>query len=176
MSKKKVVIINGSGGVGKDSFIDAIRKYATVVNYSSVEMIKWLARCAGWDGVKDDKGRKFLSDLKRVTTEYNDLSYRCTLEVAKAFVRESKDAEILFIHVREPEEIERIKTSIREMLNAFVVTLLITRESVSAIVSNASDKNVLSYNYDYCCKNDGSLDDLDATAKSFLCTLRIVAE
>ena len=175
MIKKKVVIINGSGGVGKDSFIDMVCKHAKVVNYSSVEMIKWLARCAGWDGAKDDKGRKFLSDLKRVTTEYNDLSYRCTIEIAKAFMNESKEDEILFIHVREPEEIERLKSSIVDTLNAYVVTLLITRESVAAIESNESDKNVLGYEYDYRCKNDGSLNDLETTAKNFLYNIRFAA-
>ena len=67
---KKVFIINGAAGVGKDTFVE-IAKYKIFIktglptyNISSVDNVKTAAKILGWDGEKDARGRKFLSDLK----------------------------------------------------------------------------------------------------------------
>jgi adenylate kinase len=60
---KAVIIINGAGGVGKDTICDLAAKHFKVKNISSITPIKELAARCGWGGEKDDKARKFLSDL-----------------------------------------------------------------------------------------------------------------
>ena len=65
---KEIIIINGSGGVGKDTFIAMCDKYTYTKNYSSVDEIKCVARQLGWNGGKTEKDRKFLSDLKLLTS------------------------------------------------------------------------------------------------------------
>ena len=85
---KQVFIINGSGGVGKDTFIEMIPtfefigknenstvwfKNLEIRNYSSVSKVKEIAKIIGWNGEKTERDRKFLSDLKLLTTEYNDM-------------------------------------------------------------------------------------------------------
>ena len=45
-------------------------------NFSTVDKIKEIARDFGWDGEKTPKARKFLSDLKDVFTDWNDLPVR----------------------------------------------------------------------------------------------------
>ena len=70
--KKLVMVINGAGGVGKDTLCEFAMKHFKVMNISSITPIKELAALAGWDGKKDDKSRKFLSDLKQLSVEYND--------------------------------------------------------------------------------------------------------
>ena len=65
---KHIIIINGCGGVGKDTFVNMCAKYTSVVNYSSVKEIKEIAKYIGWDGSKEERDRKFLSDLKLLTT------------------------------------------------------------------------------------------------------------
>ena len=62
--EKAIVIINGTGGSGKDTFIDFVKKHAKVVNVSSVDFVKEVATLAGWQGEKSKEARKFLSDLK----------------------------------------------------------------------------------------------------------------
>ena len=34
---KKIIIINGTGGSGKDTFVEFCSKYANVFNFSSIE-------------------------------------------------------------------------------------------------------------------------------------------
>ena len=38
--KKQIVIINGSAGVGKDTFVNLVSKYVPTMKYSSIDRIK----------------------------------------------------------------------------------------------------------------------------------------
>lgn len=169
----RVVVINGAGGVGKDLFVAfcaSILGPDKVKNYSTVDYVKAVAAHIGWDGTKDDKNRKFLSELKRVLTEWDDIPYRRTrIEIEdfeeKMYKMGGKYAEnsVMFIHCREPKEIERFA----EEFNA--ETLLIRRElAEEKNWENASDKGVLDYPYDYVVRNEGTLDDLRESAQAFL--------
>lgn len=155
---KKVIIINGTGGCGKDTFVSLVSKYAKVYNFSSIDAVKELATIIGWDGTKSEKDRKFLSDLKRLTTEYNDFSFNSIKNAYEKFI--NSDNEIMFIHIREPEEIKRAS----DYFNA--LTLLIKRENYDNISSNASDANVDNYDYDYIINNT-TLEDLESRALEF---------
>lgn len=155
---KKVIIINGTGGCGKDTFVSLVSKYAKVYNFSSIDAVKELATIIGWDGTKSEKDRKFLSDLKRLTTEYNDFSFNSIKNAYEKFI--NSDNEIMFIHIREPEEIKRAS----DYFNA--LTLLIKRENYDNISSNASDANVDNYDYDYIINNT-TLENLESRALEF---------
>ena len=62
---KQVLIINGSGGVGKDTFVNFLNKYKKVIHRSIAYPAKEIAKQIGWDGSsKTEKDRKFLSDIK----------------------------------------------------------------------------------------------------------------
>ena len=156
--EKYIVIINGTGGSGKDTFVSFVNKYNKVYNFSSIDKVKEIAKEVGWDGGKTEKDRKFLSDLKKLTTEYNDMAFNSIKDAVNRF--NNTDEEIMFIHIREPEEVDRAK-------NAFnAKTLLIKREGLDLIKSNFSDANVENYNYDYIINNT-TLEDLEEKAKNF---------
>ncbi|MBO5879339.1 MAG: hypothetical protein J6Q68_02150, partial [Clostridia bacterium] len=65
--KKLVMVINGAGGVGKDTLCDFASAHFSVMNISSITPIKEIAAMCGWNGEKSDKARKFLSDLKALS-------------------------------------------------------------------------------------------------------------
>ena len=155
---KYIVVINGVGGSGKDTFVEYVSKYNKVLNFSSVDKVKEIAKLIGWDGKKEEKDRKFLSDLKRLTTEYNDMSFKSIKEKVDEF--NQNDDEIMFIHIREPEEIKRA------VLEFNAKTLLIKRDDINKITSNYSDASVENYNYDYIINNT-TLDNLENQAKNF---------
>ena len=52
----------------------------------------------GWRGEKDSRSRRFLADLKRVFSEYNDLPCRYLEEEYRKFLE--SDAQLLFVHIR----------------------------------------------------------------------------
>ena len=73
---KEILIINGSGGVGKDTFVGCLSRFKKVYHTSIVNPVKELAKQAGWDGGKTERDRKFLSDLKVLIDTYNDNNYK----------------------------------------------------------------------------------------------------
>lgn len=157
---KKIVIINGSGGVGKDEFVNICSKLVKTSNISSIDKVKDAAKIFGWGGGKTEKDRLFLSNLKEVWDKYNGGSMAYIAESICAFVR-SED-QLLFIHVREPRNIDAIKLCFE------CETLLITSNRVNKIQSNMADANVEDYDYDHVIHNDYTLDHLKQSAELFI--------
>lgn len=162
---KQIFIINGSAGVGKDSFCNMIRDYSGHDTYiiSSVDEVKNKAKFMGWDGVsKTEKDRKFLSDLKDLCTWYNDAPYNYVRQQIMYF-EAMPSSEVMFIHIREPKEIEKIKQKY-----PYVKTILITNKNIPHITSNVADAGVFDYHYDYIIRNDGDLEELKDKALEFI--------
>lgn len=156
---KEIIVINGTGGSGKDTFVQFCMKYAKVMNFSSIDKVKEIARLIGWDGQKREKDRKFLSDLKKLTTDYCDMPFNSVKEAIEDF--DNSSFELLFIHIREPEEIKKV-------VDAFgAKTLLVKRVGLANIESNYSDANVDNYPYDYVIENN-TLEQLDKEALNFV--------
>lgn len=143
---KKIIIINGEGGVGKDMLCDITKKYYKTENVSSIEPIKHIAKQIGWNGIKDDKSRKFLSELKRISIEYNNYPTCYLLEKVLNFLEGEK--EILFVQIREPSEIKKFKSTVKQKFNVICDTLLIKRGDKSKKWENSSDDNIKNYDYD----------------------------
>lgn len=160
---KNVYVINGSGGTGKDTFVSMVSKLVNCQNYSSVDDIKEAARLIGWDGSKDEKSRKFLSDLKFLSTNYNDYPFQSILNRIDKFYYEEPEESILFIHIRETREIQRLRA-----LHPEVLTILITNKNIEQITSNEADAGVMNLDYDYVICNDEGLLELNEKAKQFV--------
>ena len=155
LKEKVVIIINGVGGIGKVTLCEFAEDNYTTQSVSAITPIKVLAVKAGWDGEKDAKGRKLLSQLKAALTEYNDASFHHLSECISAF--KNNNCDILFVHIREPEEIDRFKRYVeKEFIKC--ITLLVQpsggmRKVKNIKWNNPSDDNVDKYNYDYCYYN-----------------------
>ena len=153
---KQVVIINGKGGCGKDTFcaqVRAARPTGSVCVFSSIDCVKYVALAGGWDGEKDEKGRRLLSRLKEAFAEYNDLPFEDTKNAWRRFM-EDDDAEILFIHIREMGEIEKTAEWIRGR-GGRVCTLLLRRTAPGwrPAGGNPSDDGAERGEYDYVYEN-----------------------
>lgn len=150
MKEKLVIIINGKGGVGKDFLCDSISEKYKTKNISAITPIKKIASVYGWNGEKDDKSRRFLSELKRVFADYNDLPNQYLLKEYNAFLK--SDEQILFVHIREKDQIQRFSSS----LCTKYITLLVRRKSIDNQhqYGNSSDDNVADLLYDYYFDND----------------------
>ena len=155
---KLVIVINGAGGVGKDTLCELAAKHFRVMNFSSITPIKALAAECGWGGEKDDKARKFLSDLKRLTVEYNNYPTRWLLGRYDEFL--SSDAEIMFVHIREADEIRKLV----DATEGRAKTLLVRggERMKRGAYGNVSDDEVENYSYDYYFVNDKTLDIAEA--------------
>lgn len=173
MRKNQIFIINGSGGVGKDTFIEMVNLTASnqnirIGNYSSVTKVKEIARIIGWNGEKSEKDRRFLSDLKLLTTEYNNMTLNDMKRYANNYMNivDKDDTRMLFLHIREPEEISKAVKEFKKICK--VKTILVKRDAIKHITSNTADENVYNYDYDIIINNNGTLEELKEKSNCFL--------
>ena len=166
----QLIIVNGMPTSGKSTFVEFCLKQLGCFGreISTVDFVKELARLAGWDGTKDLKNRKFLSDLKDLLTEWNDVPYNKIKNERDSFEFElgqyglENRTGFLFVHCREPEEIQKFKNRLG------ATTLLIRRADVeSNEQSNHADANVFNFKYDIEIENNGSLEELNEKAIHF---------
>ena len=161
---RKIVVINGSGHWGKDSFVEYCSSFLPETRHTSyVDYIRYeVAPLLGYEGGKTEKDRKFLSDILDISAEYNDLPYSIIdKEIQKFFNETLRDDAVLFIDIRQPSVIQRV-------VNDYgAKTLLVTRSDVPKITSNHADAEVENYNYDWVIANDGTLENLRHAAEIF---------
>lgn len=150
---KKIYITNGMARCGKDTFAKYLNEIVPTLKYSSIDKVKDIAELCGWNRKsKTEKDRKFLSDLKMLTTEYSNMPFNAIKEKVEEFFLDTEKS-VMLIDIREPEEIEKAK-------NAFgAKTILIKNERVKSINSNFGDSNVFNYKYDFVIDNNGTLDE-----------------
>lgn len=160
----KIIVINGMATSGKSTFVSLCHEInQKVIETSTIDFIKQVALYAGWNGEKDDLGRRLLSDIKDALEKYNDIPNKRIDE----FINKRPD-NIIFVNAREPHNVQYYKNK----YNA--ISLLITNPNTPNINTNHADKNVFEYNYDYIIVNDGTLADLKNKAKKFLKTLDLL--
>lgn len=168
LNKKIVIIINGKGGVGKDTVCEIAARHYRAKTVSAITPIKEIACKCGWNGEKDKKSRKFLSDLKRVFIEYNDLPNQYLEKKYQEFMKD--DCDILFVHIRENDQID----DFRRRVSAKCVTMLVKSPKIDACAEeygNYSDDHAEDYEYDYCFINGRNREELEADFLKFLNTL-----
>lgn len=156
--KKITLVINGKGGVGKDTLCDLAARHMKVLNLSSIMPIKDIAKMCGWDGRKEAKDRKFLSDLKRLCIEYNDYPTVWATERYREFL--ASDYDVFFMHIREPEEIGKFVRA----TGGDAKTLLVrggSRMPDTGEYGNSSDDGVEKYSYDYYFTNEKTLEEAE---------------
>lgn len=170
----EIIVVNGYPESGKDTFVNFCRDIVGEVyckNISTVDFVKYIAAKCGWDGTKTVKNRKFLSDIKDLLTEWNDVPFqRVKKEID--FFREylesygAEDRGIVFIHCREPREIERFEKELGAK------SVFIDRKKSKKKQSNHADSEVENHSYTYIIDNNKDLKYLKEGAETFIKVLR----
>lgn len=169
----KIIVINGQGGVGKDTFVAFCgNEDHGIFNFSMVDEIKRVAKILHWTGSKEPKDRKFLSDLKDLASEYNDFPFQHTINKIKDALRvygrfgRSTHNMVCFVHAREPEDINR-------WVNDYGArALLIRNERIEGEYGNHADDSVMKASYYYTVYNNEGLYELEQKAKKFIDEVR----
>ena len=163
----KVIVVNGVARSGKDTFVDyclsELAGYSA--KFSTVDFIKDLAKQCGWNGEKNAKNRKFLSDLKDLLTEWDDVPMKKLASVIsrmKGWELSNKKPYYLFVFCREPKEIDRIV----DKYGAITVCVRRT-EAEKVSYGNHADDEAICHEYNFYIDNNEDLEHLKLAAKTF---------
>jgi hypothetical protein len=186
---KKVIITNGHNRSGKDEFAQYCSELFKTRRGSSINPIKIASLILGSsedesfnffnykneselikiannikfnDESLNEEFRKFLSDLKLLSSQYNNYPFRYIKKLINDFL--NSDDELILIDIREPNEIQKIKNEID------CITVLIDRDSY--VANNMADQNVKNFNYDYIINNNGTLEEFKEKTYEFLNYIR----
>lgn len=166
------IIVGGFPRSGKSTFVSYCKETLGALytlDVSTVDLVKWLAAQAGWDGTKTPKNRKFLSDLKQLLIEWNDIPYKDVIKNAKnarAVLNSYGITHTLYVFVqcREPEEIQKFVDRVGAH------TVFISRKDHEK-PTNESDIATRRYNYETTIFNDGDLNQLKLCAQAYVKSL-----
>ncbi len=166
LAEKIVIVVNGKGGVGKDTFCEKAGLFFQAKSISAITPIKEIARICGWNGEKDLKSRKFLADLKQLLVDYNGYPNRYLEGEYRRFL--DSEWETLFVHIREADQIADF---LRRIPGKKLALLVRSARLSSAHYGNAADDEVEAYDYDAVFQNDCTLEELPGAADRFLTEL-----
>jgi dephospho-CoA kinase len=166
----QILIINGAATSGKDQFVKFFKKNYPYkcYNWSTIDKVKKIAKKhLGWDGRKTDEARLFLSEIKRIWSNYNNGPFQYMVEKIETNHRkleeDDKNRVIYFIHCRESDEIQKFVSYFGDKCHS----LLILRKNIN-VPKNKSDENVEHFSYDFTIENNGDLTELEKKAKEFV--------
>jgi len=130
------------------------------VALSSIDPVKYVASKFGWQGEKDDKARRMLSNLKDMLTEYNDFPFHTVtnyLSEVSHIADMPTGTKYLFycVQSREPDDIKKYQNYFSE-LNPKTV-LVERKEAHLATPNNHADQGVFGFRYDLYIPNNSSL-------------------
>lgn len=156
-----ILIVNGFAGSGKDTFMKHIKSYGSKYNHrtenvSIIDYIKRIALTIGWNGEKDEAGRKLLSDLMTALTLYDNIPLKKIYEIIDGCV--SGKYNTLCICARSPKDIDAI-IDYATIYDIQPITIFIQNDNIEQITSNEADANVLNYLYDVTIENNSTIDD-----------------
>lgn len=174
----RIIIINGSGGCGKSTFIKQCINIAnqykskTVIELSTVDYVKEVAQYCGWDGSKTEKDRAFLHDLKEALAKWNNSPNQTVFNQINSIMRVQRFAKnsdwLFFVNIREPKAIDEFIEQNKDATGLPISTLLIVNSNVPVIRSNEADRDVEQHKYDYVVSNSSDIETLKLWAEYYL--------
>lgn len=175
-----VIVLNGYPLSGKDEFVKISKEKYYCYNHSTVDKVKEMALLMGWDGKKTDKNRKMLSEFKQFYVKWFDGPFKDIIRCIKfnkiQIETSGYDAEIpycdnIFLHIREPEEIERIKQYCNTDNKLKFHSILIERYELGDNDLPDSDIYINNYDYDYVIDNKSNLNNFKINVLKIMKTI-----
>jgi len=154
----KVIVLNGYPRSGKDTFVKIAKTKYNCINHSTVDKVKEIATIMGWDGTKTSENRQMLSELKDFYTKWFNGSFVDIVNLIK-LEKTKISNKIIFIHVREPEEIQKIKIFCKNEENVTFSSIFVVRNKSEKNHVSHSDQLVIGFNYDFYISNNSTLEE-----------------
>lgn len=179
MRNHHLIVVNGYARSGKDTAVkfirdDAYHRQMLTGSVSSIDPIADMLRGAGILFDRHDlkpKDRDLLAEVGSAVEKHSFFRTDYVIHRAREFFLSAQDrAALMFVHMREPENIKRVRT-LSDQAGWSFNTVFVSRPGIERITSNVADTSVEQMSYDMTLHNDGTLDDLRARCSTLLNTI-----
>lgn len=183
-----IVIINGAGGNGKDTFIEAAGKKCAAMNISSITEVKnacetlinsveqynsttWSINPKDEMLQKSDAYRSFLHDVKTAWIKFcngpAESMYSEIRRTIDAQIHGMEAYDVIFLHIREVDEIAKVRDYLIQQMGLIVLTVLVRGWVAASNYTNSGDADVENFTYDMTISNRSTLDMWEIQANMF---------
>jgi len=167
---KKIIVINGSSNSGKDTFVKYFNSMTdiAVFNHSTIDNVREMFVKLGYKNERMIvEYRSLMCEIKKFLVKYDNIPFK---DMVKDYERYNScmNSFVLFIHSREPDEIEQFVNYFNDC-----VTVLIRRKGID-VPNNSADMGVNDYEYDYIIDNNGTLKQLEEKVRDFIIEMEII--
>lgn len=159
----KVYVVNGEPRSGKDTFIDFMMLILNdagvpVSQFSSIDPVRGMLNDLDTVDIsgKSPEDRKLLSVVGEALQEHSSFKTGMSFNHISAFSRSIPDEEtgVFFLHMREPDLIERMKSGL--LPDKSLTTIKVVSKRSESVKNNSSDAGVHDMVYDLIVENNGS--------------------
>lgn len=169
-------IINGAPRAGKDTFASLVIEEIKLVgqcktsHFSSIDPIRnALQEYELISKAKTPANRQILAEVGEVVERVANVRSEYCISKIRATMKVCNNS-VFFIHIREPEVIERIKRAKLVWQHQFR-TIYVESEYADKEFSNSVDAGTEAYEYDHVVQNNGTINDLRDKARDYARTL-----
>ena len=165
MDGKSLILISGKARAGKDTFALGLDGYT---KFAFADQLKKFAIQLGWDGYKNDRGRKFLQAIGSIARDYNSGTWVNLL--CKRLEQSRYPSKIAITDCRYLNEMRVMKEWGKE--NCYTVTTVrIVRPDfdnglTKEMKMHPSETELDEYPFDYIIINSGTIGELICIASS----------
>lgn len=165
-----ILPINGCARCGKDSFVQFIDDYLNhhkyeVINISTIKPVKSAMKKLGWNGQKTDENRSMMVEIKQLWIKKMNGPFNYVKNSVYKIIDRYRNSPIdifFFIHVREPEEIQKLVDHYQDECQTILI-----RSNRGIALENGADNMVENYDYHHIIYNNGTLEDLKQESIKF---------
>lgn len=169
-----IIVMNGRATVGKDTTVGFMRQALTDLRVpnrelSSIQCVKDMCDNAGLDTLgKNEADRALWAEVGDSVEKHSQFRSKSCIEAIKKFMQHHKG--VFFLHIREELVCRRIQDGLAEYDDniKFIRILLESERRGIRVLSNKSDRDIYNMQYDLTMYNDGTLEDLQQNAKTYI--------
>ena len=169
-------MITGKAGCGKDTAFKIIKKYATrlVKRYAFADPLKDIAYKAGWDGIKDEKGRKLLVSLGKAINQYQKNFF--VFETANAITADNISNKVI-TDLRLPCEYKAMREWFPECERIVLIKIFGRASEYGRTTNDITERDIseddIGRCFDFIVDNSGSYSEFENNIKYIVKELNI---
>ena len=170
-------MITGKAGCGKDTAFKLIKKYANrlVKRYAFADPLKNIAYGAGWDGIKDGKGRKLLVSLGKAINQYQKNFF--VFETANAITEDKDISTKVITDLRLPCEYQALKQWIHTGERIVLIKIFGRASEYGRTTEDITERDIseddIGRCFDFIVDNSGSYSEFENNIKYIVKELNI---